>query len=120
MTAGPAEARYGGVHPHVAKICTKMDKKFHAQRVIGVYSGSVIGSDHPTGLACDLMIGGKKMKGWKIAQNITKHWGRYHVKYVIYRQRIRFGKSGGWQWMEDRGSPTANHIDHVHVSFTGL
>jgi hypothetical protein len=24
--------------------------------------------------------------------------------------------SEGWRYMEDRGSTTANHYDHVHVS----
>jgi hypothetical protein len=22
----------------------------------------------------------------------------------------------GWRWMEDRGSTTANHYDHVHAT----
>jgi hypothetical protein len=34
---------------------------------------------------------------------------------VIWQQRINFGS--GWQLMEDRGGVTANHYDHVHVSF---
>ena len=25
----------------------------------------------------------------------------------------------GWRWMEDRGSTTANHYDHVHVTVYG-
>jgi hypothetical protein len=37
------------------------------------------------------------------------------VSYVIWRQRIDTGS--GFKPMEDRGSPTANHFDHVHVSF---
>ena len=37
------------------------------------------------------------------------------VSYVIWRQRIDTGS--GFRAMEDRGSPTANHLDHVHVSF---
>jgi hypothetical protein len=24
---------------------------------------------------------------------------------------------GSWQPMADRGSPTANHMDHVHVNY---
>ena len=39
------------------------------------------------------------------------------VSYVIWRQRINFGS--GWKPMEDRGGVTANHFDHVHVSFGG-
>jgi hypothetical protein len=37
------------------------------------------------------------------------------VMYVIWRQRINLGT--GWRAMEDRGSITQNHYDHVHVSF---
>jgi hypothetical protein len=37
------------------------------------------------------------------------------VSYVIGRQRIDTGS--GFRAMPDRGSPTANHFDHVHVSF---
>jgi hypothetical protein len=40
------------------------------------------------------------------------------VSYVIYSQRIwsvdRAGE--GWRYMSDRGSSTANHYDHVHVT----
>jgi hypothetical protein len=27
--------------------------------------------------------------------------------------------SGSWKRMEDRGSATANHMDHVHVNHRG-
>jgi hypothetical protein len=37
------------------------------------------------------------------------------ITYVIWRQRINLG--AGWRAMEDRGSITQNHYDHVHVSF---
>jgi hypothetical protein len=38
--------------------------------------------------------------------------------YIIYRQRIWDVRmpSSGWVPMEDRGSITANHYDHVHIS----
>ena len=39
-----------------------------------------------------------------------------NVKYVIWKQKIWMpGRS--WQGMENRGSVTANHFDHVHISF---
>lgn len=37
------------------------------------------------------------------------------ITYVIWMQRINLGD--GWKAMEDRGSITQNHFDHVHVSF---
>lgn len=39
----------------------------------------------------------------------------FGVMYVIWTQRYNDGS--GWDPMEDRGSITANHYDHVHVSF---
>lgn len=39
------------------------------------------------------------------------------ITYVIWRQRINSGDGRGWRMMEDRGSITQNHYDHVHVSF---
>jgi hypothetical protein len=39
----------------------------------------------------------------------------FGIWYVIWRQRYNDGS--GWEPMEDRGSITQNHYDHVHVSF---
>ena len=43
---------------------------------------------------------------------------RLGIMYVIYRQHIWDVRmpSSGWRPMEDRGSITANHFDHVHIS----
>ena len=41
--------------------------------------------------------------------------GDLAVIEVIWLQRINFGD--GWEPMADRGSDTANHLDHVHLSF---
>ncbi|MGH8775923.1 MAG: hypothetical protein ACRDWI_12375 [Jiangellaceae bacterium] len=40
---------------------------------------------------------------------------------MIWAQRIWTAErsSDGWRWMEDRGSDTANHYDHVHVTVYG-
>lgn len=72
------------------------------------------GSDHNTGEAVDIMITGST--GDRIADYLIQNQGALNVKYVIWKQRIWMpGK--GWKAMEDRGSATANHFDHVHASF---
>lgn len=53
---------------------------------------------------------GEKVAAWAL-ENQTK----YRITYVIHRQRINSGS--GWRAMDDRGSITQNHFDHVHVSF---
>ena len=53
--------------------------------------------------------------GDAVAAFIQAHAGELNVNYIIWKQRIWF-PGGGWQWMEDRGSITQNHYDHVHVT----
>ena len=56
--------------------------------------------------------------GYDVAEFVRANASSFGVNYVIYSQRIwsvdRAGE--GWRYMEDRGSTTANHYDHVHVS----
>lgn len=53
-----------------------------------------------------------------LAAKLGKHPAMGHGAYVIHKQKIistdRLGE--GWRGMEDRGTATANHFDHVHVS----
>ena len=72
------------------------------------------GSDHNTGEAVDIMITGST--GDRIADYLIQNQGSLNVKYVIWKQRI-WMPGQGWKAMEDRGDATANHFDHVHVSF---
>ncbi|TDD85761.1 hypothetical protein E1293_10590 [Actinomadura darangshiensis] len=81
--------------------------------------------DHGSGTACDFMesTGGKmpsssaQAHGDRVAQYVIDNASRLGVKYVIWKQRIYDMRgSGGWRAMEDRGSVTQNHFDHVHVS----
>ncbi|MBW8487114.1 coiled-coil domain-containing protein [Actinomadura parmotrematis] len=81
--------------------------------------------DHGSGHACDFMesTGGKmpsasaQAHGDRVAAYVIANASSLGIKYVIWRQRIYDMRgSGGWKAMEDRGSITANHYDHVHVS----
>ncbi len=81
--------------------------------------------DHGSGTACDFMesTGGKmpsasaQAHGDRVAQYVIDNASRLGIKYVIWKQRIYdMRSSGGWRQMEDRGSITQNHFDHVHVS----
>lgn len=40
-----------------------------------------------------------------------------NVDYFIWRQQ-NWRPGRGWKPMADRGSPTQNHYDHVHVNTT--
>jgi hypothetical protein len=75
---------------------------------------------HGEGRALDCMISNTTV-GWDAANWLRANASKLGVMEVIYRQQIWTVQrsSDGWRSMEDRGSPTANHMDHVHVSVYG-
>lgn len=75
------------------------------------------GGFHATGQAVDAMIS-DSAAGWRLAKWVRAHASELGVSEVIYSQQIwTVQRSGeGWRGMSDRGSATANHYDHVHVS----
>jgi hypothetical protein len=76
--------------------------------------------NHGSGRALDCMISDSSV-GWDAARWLRANAKSLGVSEVIYRQQIWTVQrsSDGWRSMSDRGSPTANHMDHVHVSVYG-
>lgn len=115
-TAAPAtracSTALAGTRPHVAQVGNHLTQRFAVDSVGGAANRSG-GGDHPAGLALDLMV--DTTTGNNIASYVLAHRAEFGVKYVIWRQRINMGN--GWSMMENRGSATANHYDHVHISF---
>lgn len=105
----------GAVKDHVALAAAEIAPRFHIGTVLGWGERTTPDSDHPKGLALDFMCSG--VKGTRLADYVLANGKRLGVTYVIYQQRINSLDGQGWDPMEDRGSPTANHMDHVHVSF---
>lgn len=72
--------------------------------------------EHSQGLAIDIMVSGSR--GWEVAEFVRANYVELGVNYIMYSQKIwsvdRAGE--GWRYVEDRGSVTANHYDHVHVT----
>jgi hypothetical protein len=112
------------VTPRMAAVRDAVDRRFGPFVTIGCWRpGS---DDHSQGRACDFMLstGGvlpttdKVALGYEVASWAQANASRLGIEYIIYRQKIwdiRMASSG-WVPMEDRGSITANHFDHVHIS----
>lgn len=101
-----------GTQPHVAQVGNHILSKFDVDSVGGRADRSGT-SDHPDGLALDFMV--DTATGNALADYVLANQSAFGGKYVIWRQRYNDG--GGWSMMADRGGVTANHYDHVHVSF---
>ncbi|WP_374455917.1 hypothetical protein [Nocardioides sp.] len=72
--------------------------------------------EHGQGRAIDIMTSGET--GWAVANFLRANYSSLGIEYIIFAQNIwsveRAGE--GWRGMSDRGSTTANHYDHVHVT----
>lgn len=102
----------GRVAPNVRSAAEFLGCRFGEPTIYGV-AGRANASDHPSGLALDIMV--DRATGDALASCARKNRDALGISYVIYRQRIDTGS--GWEAMEDRGGTTANHMDHVHISF---
>jgi hypothetical protein len=113
------------ITPRMREVRDEVDRRFGPFSAIGCYRPGNDG-EHPLGRACDFMLstGGvmpaaaSVQKGYDIAAWAQANASRLGIMYIIYRQRIWDVRmpSSGWVPMENRGSITANHYDHVHIS----
>lgn len=102
-----------GVSPNIVKVHEAVCAAFPDITVYGTFRSD---GEHSQGLAVDIMVSGAE--GQAVADFVREYYAELGVNYVIYAQRIwSVDRSGeGWRSMEDRGSITANHYDHVHVT----
>jgi hypothetical protein len=85
-------------------------------------------SDHPKGLACDIMVGADSRKspsaraqGDRIANWAIQTAGQTGLHYVIWYGRIWSARRGTWipyngGGVYDPSDASGGHYDHVHVS----
>ncbi|MBB3043901.1 mucin-2 protein [Nocardioides soli] len=102
-----------GVSPNIVAVHEAVCANFPEISTYGTFRGD---GEHSQGLAVDIMVSGDR--GWQVANFVRENFGALGVNYVIYSQRIwSVERSGeGWRAMSNRGSATANHYDHVHVT----
>lgn len=110
----------GAVRTHVRAAAETIGPKFGITNILGV-GLRPNESDHPLGLALDFMTT-DKAKGDALAEHAKSNASAYGVKYVIWWGKIWSVQRNAEGWRQ-YGSPTgvasitAQHKDHVHVSF---
>lgn len=85
---------------------------------VKTYGGLGPRDEHDTGQAVDAMVYGDSALGQQIADFLQAHAQELNLYDIIWQQHIwtPVRASEGWRLMPDRGSPTANHMDHVHFA----
>jgi hypothetical protein len=89
----------------------------HAFPQVTSYGGWDNHGEHASGRALDIMVTDSGL-GQAIANFLVAHAAELNLYDVLWAQQIWTPEraSEGWRAMSDRGSATANHYDHVHVS----
>ena len=102
-----------GVSPNIVAVHEAVCAAFPEITTYGTFRAD---GEHGQGLAVDIMVSGSR--GQEVADFVRNNYGDLGVNYVMYAQQIWSvdRSSEGWRYVEDRGSITANHYDHVHVT----
>jgi len=102
-----------GVSENIKLVHEAVCAEFPEITSYGTFRGD---GEHAQGIAVDIMVSGER--GYQVAEFVRKYYVELGVSYIIYSQHIWSVErsSEGWRAMSDRGSTTANHYDHVHVT----
>jgi hypothetical protein len=102
-----------GVSPNIAAVHQSVCANFPEISTYGTFRDD---GEHAQGIAVDIMASGAR--GQEVADFVRANYAELGVNYLIHAQQIWSvdRASEGWRYMEDRGSVTANHYDHVHVT----
>lgn len=110
------------LQPQAEAFRQEIAAKFGITNIGGYREGDP--DDHGKGLAVDVMVPTSSQLGDQVAQYAIDNMDRAGISYVIWKQQFYmpvdniYGPANTWNQMPDRGGDTANHYDHVHISFT--
>jgi endonuclease/exonuclease/phosphatase family metal-dependent hydrolase len=110
----------GPVKPQLTRLVNLLGPMFDIETVGGYRESATDPNGHPAGLAADFMVPmtpAGKAQGDALVSYARAHATVLGIDYIIWRQRIWSvaRAAEGWRPMEDRGSPTANHMNHPHL-----
>lgn len=111
-TIGPDESK---LRPNAVRVAEYVKATYPEVPEIGGWRADSL-PDHPTGHAIDIMVFSDVDLGNRILDDLMHH-PEFGIRYMIWRQHLH-RLNGADQLMANRGSPTANHFDHVHVTVT--
>ncbi len=103
-----------GLQPEAMVVYRAVMARWDVKNVGGWRARSL--SVHQFGRAIDFMTYGNTSQGYAVRDFLVAHAKEFGVDHIIYRQQIWTPYRPTWRHMADRGSATANHMDHVHVA----
>lgn len=122
-TTGNAIPTDPNLQPQAEAFRQEIAAKFSITNIGGYREGDP--EDHGKGLAVDVMVPTNSELGDQVAQYAIDNMDRAGISYIIWKQQFYmpvnniYGPANTWNQMPDRGGDTANHNDHVHISFNG-
>ncbi len=112
----------GKVQPQTQAAADLLGPKFKIKTIGGYREDPDYPKGHPAGLALDFMINDLPNgtdTGNKLVKYLQDHASEIQVDYILWQQRSWSADRKSWKRMDDRRSPTQNHMDHVHLNLKG-
>lgn len=124
LSVPPGTSVYPGAHtentggalvPRAAAVKSMLQQRFPGLDIGGWRPPDGF-NEHSSGEALDIMVGGNKALGDQINQYLLANAGALGLQYDLWQQQT-WKPGQAPTMMENRGSGTQNHMDHVHARF---
>lgn len=106
----------GGLLPYSTELRELIYRQFPMLKDIGGYRAPDGFNEHSSGRAVDVMIPGYNTPGGLALGNQVASFALSlpGTDRIMWQHRMYY-RDGRTEWVDERGSDTANHMDHVHI-----
>lgn len=111
---GPSKWSEKNLTVNAVRAMRALQVKFPQIKTIGGWRANDPYPDHPSGRALDIMTYNDMGLGDRIKDWLFNH--DFKMQYALWRQ-AQWNSASAKSGMANRGSPTQNHMDHVHAYF---
>lgn len=103
-----------GLTPNAAQLQAVLQRMFPGIQVNADVGRQDSFGEHSSGEALDIMVGNNRVLGEQLNRWLLQNAESFGLQYNLWRQ-AEWRPSGEIRPMDDRGSPTQNHMDHIHA-----
>ncbi|WP_421876766.1 hypothetical protein [Mycolicibacterium wolinskyi] len=114
MPAGLPRQYQSGMVPNNVRLLSVLESMFPELKMSADTGRRDSFGEHGSGQALDIMVGANQALGDQINEFLLQNADALGLQYNIWKQAT-WRPDGSVSPMGDRGSPTQNHMDHVHA-----
>lgn len=114
MPTGQPRQYQAGMVPNNVQLLSVLERMFPGVKMSADTGRRDKYNEHGSGEALDIMVGANAALGRQINEFLLRNAKALGLQYTLWQQAT-WRPDGSVSAMDDRGSPTQNHMDHVHA-----